>query len=59
MGGMLSAVMASKYPDVFAAAMAGQGIYDLIAQMGGQSNEEMGGPYSEATRFEWTLPEMS
>jgi hypothetical protein len=29
MGGMLSAIMAAKYPEVWAAVMAGQGVYDL------------------------------
>jgi poly(3-hydroxybutyrate) depolymerase len=29
MGGMLGALMAAKYPDVFAAVVAGQGVYNL------------------------------
>jgi poly(3-hydroxybutyrate) depolymerase len=33
MGGMLGALMAAKYPDLFAAVVAGQGIYDLARWM--------------------------
>ncbi|MDD4816475.1 MAG: prolyl oligopeptidase family serine peptidase [Victivallaceae bacterium] len=31
MGGMLTAIMLAKYPDIFAAGVAGQGCYDMTA----------------------------
>ncbi|MCE5249799.1 alpha/beta fold hydrolase [bacterium] len=59
MGGMLAAVMAAKYPDLFAAAVAGQGVMDLklftettIPSLIGSVERECG-PYSEATRFDY------
>ncbi len=59
MGGMLGAIMAAKYPDVFAAVVAGQGIYDLklwtettIPHLRAASEKECL-PYSEATRYDY------
>jgi poly(3-hydroxybutyrate) depolymerase len=58
MGGMLAAMMAAKYPDLFAAVVAGQGISDLkqwtdsSAKFRGDVEKECG-VYSEATRFEY------
>ena len=59
MGGMLAQLMAAKYPDVFAAVVAGQGISDLelwrrttLPDL--KANIEMEcGPFSEATRFDY------
>ncbi|MDP2984733.1 MAG: prolyl oligopeptidase family serine peptidase [Candidatus Latescibacter sp.] len=59
MGGMMAGMMAAKYPDVFAAAMSGQGISDLklwwdttIPSLR-QSVEKECGPWSEAVRFDY------
>jgi poly(3-hydroxybutyrate) depolymerase len=59
MGGMLGALMAAKYPDVFAAVVAGQGIYDAkrwtettIPSLRASLEKECL-PYSEATRFDY------
>ncbi|MHB9030374.1 MAG: alpha/beta hydrolase family protein [Candidatus Latescibacterota bacterium] len=59
MGGMMGGVIAAKYPDVFAAVLAGQGIYDLklwtettIPHLRAASDKECL-PYSEATRFDY------
>ncbi len=59
MGGMLGALMAAKYPDLFAVAVAGQGIYDLkrwtettIPSLRANSEKECL-PYSEATKFDY------
>lgn len=59
MGGMLGALMGAKYPDVFAAVVAGQGIYDLkrwtettIPSLRANSEKECL-PYSAATRFDY------
>lgn len=59
MGGMLSQVMAAKYPDVFAAAVSGQGISDLplwyrtsIPNLIKSTVRECG-EYSEETRFDY------
>ena len=54
MGGALTAVTAAKYPDLFAAAVAGQGIFDMESFALGYDQdwqEEFGGPYSDKTRF--------
>ncbi|MBT4484153.1 MAG: alpha/beta fold hydrolase [Candidatus Latescibacteria bacterium] len=59
MGGMLSQVMAAKYPDIFAAAVSGQGISDLklwsetaIPRL--KHNLELEcGPYSGSTEFDY------
>lgn len=59
MGGMLGALMAAKYPDIFAAVVAGQGIYDAkwwaettIPSLRASLEKECL-PYSEATRFDY------
>ncbi len=59
MGGMMGGVMAGKYPDVFAAILAGQGIYDLkrwtdttTPSLRAASEKECL-PYSEKTRFDY------
>jgi hypothetical protein len=59
MGGMLGALMAAKYPDVFAAVVAGQGIYDAkrwaettIPSLRAILEKECL-LYSEATRFDY------
>jgi len=54
MGGAIAAVTAAKYPDLFAAAVAGQGIFDMKnfrLEYDPDWNLELGGPYSDATRF--------
>lgn len=58
MGGMLAMMAAAKYPDVFAAAVAGQGISDLPRWLGERpdfkaSIEAECGPYDAAKRFEY------
>ncbi len=59
MGGMLGALMAAKYPDVFAGVVAGQGIYDLklwweTTTPGLRANVDKEClPYSAATRFDY------
>jgi poly(3-hydroxybutyrate) depolymerase len=59
MGGTLAAIMAAKYPDLFAAAVAGQGIYDLelwskTALPFLKANlEKECGPVSKTTRFDY------
>jgi poly(3-hydroxybutyrate) depolymerase len=58
MGGMLAQMMAAKYPDVFAAVVAGQGICDLKlwideVPMFKEGTERECGIYSEKTRFEY------
>ena len=54
MGGALAATTAAKYPDLFAAAVAGQGVFDMKSfGLAGQRDwqEEFGGPFSDETRF--------
>jgi len=55
MGGALAAVTIAKYPDLFAAAVAGQGVFDTIKFISEDSDAErqteFGGPYSDETRF--------
>jgi pimeloyl-ACP methyl ester carboxylesterase len=58
MGGMLAAVMAAKYPDVFAAAVAGQAVTDLeawAAESAGNAETVAGecGPLDAGNRFEY------
>ncbi len=59
MGGMLGALMAAKYPDVFAGVVAGQGIYDLKLWRDmttpplRESVEKECLPYSTATRYDY------
>lgn len=59
MGGMLAQIVAAKYPDRFAAVMAGQGISDVPRWVAGfkrlqaEAEKELGGPYSDATAFEY------
>ena len=59
MGGMMGGMMAAKYPDVFAAVLAGQGLYDLklwndTTTPGLRaSSEKECLPFSEATRFDY------
>ncbi len=59
MGGMLGGLMAAKYPDVFAAVVAGQGIYDLklwreTTTPGLRANVDKEClPYSPAVRFDY------
>lgn len=59
MGGMLSQMMAAKYPDLFAAAVSGQGISDLSLWYRTsipsliQNVEKECGPFSEETRFDY------
>lgn len=59
MGGMMGGIMAAKYPDVFAAVVAGQGIYDLklwcdttIQGLRDAVLKECL-PFSETTRFDY------
>ncbi len=59
MGGTLAAIMAAKYPDLFAAVVAGQGVYDLelwsrttLPSLKANLEKECG-PYSKATRFDY------
>lgn len=59
MGGMLTQVMAAKYPDLFASVVAGQGISDLkrwlnttIPRLREQALEETG-TYGPKTRFDF------
>ena len=59
MGGMMGAMIAAKYPDVFAAVLAGQGLYDLklwndttIPSLRNSVEKECL-PFSEATRFDY------
>jgi poly(3-hydroxybutyrate) depolymerase len=59
MGGMMAGMMAAKYPDVFAAAMSGQGISDLklwwdttIPSLRASVEKECG-PWSEAVKFDY------
>jgi len=59
MGGMLSQVMAAKYPDLFAAAVSGQGISDLklwyetaIPRLKENTVRECG-PLNDETRFDY------
>ena len=51
MGGSVAAVTAAKYPDLFAAAMGGQGIYDMRSRNAGRGYEALGGPYTPERRF--------
>jgi len=59
MGGQLSQVMAAKYPDLFAAAVSGQGISDLILwsetstrRLNGNLTKECG-ELNDETRFDY------
>ncbi|MFA6473107.1 MAG: prolyl oligopeptidase family serine peptidase, partial [Candidatus Latescibacterota bacterium] len=59
MGGMMAGMMAAKYPDVFAAAMSGEGVSDLklwrettIPSLRTSVDKECG-PWSEAVSFEY------
>jgi poly(3-hydroxybutyrate) depolymerase len=54
MGGALAATTAAKYPDLFAAAVAGQGVFDMknfTLEYNQDWHAEFGGPYSDETRF--------
>lgn len=51
MGGTLSAMTAAKYPDLFAAAVPGQGVYDWRARAGRELSIELS-PEAEASRAE-------
>ena len=58
MGGMIAQMMAAKYPDLFAAAAAGQGISDLKAwidesPMFREGVEKECGPYDARSPFEY------
>ena len=59
MGGMLSQIMAGKYPDLFAAVVSGQGISDLRVWMETttprlrEMSEKETGPYSAETAFDY------
>ena len=59
MGGMLSQIMAGKYPDLFAAVVSGQGISDLRVWMETttprlrEMSEKETGPFSTETTFDY------
>ena len=51
MGGAVAAVTAAKYPDLFAAAVGGQGVYDMRSTKAKGRLKAMGGPYTPERRF--------